>query len=268
MNRQLKQIKIEGLRIAACSEKKAAEYVIENRDELKGKYISFVNLYSLVCVLEDEAYKKAQRGAAIRFADGFPVAILQKLHGAHYAKRVTGPDIMERILKETGDAKSGSHFFLGSDDDTLSGLMEKVKEISSSVKVAGTLDPGEVPVGCDGERFYEMIDAIVKKVNEADPDYLWVALGTPKQEFVMEALAGKVDCVMFGVGAAFGFQAQIPPRAPKWMRFMNLEWLYRVFSDPKRLSKRYLKCILALPVIVFHNIFKGRERKATGDKNE
>ena len=77
-------------------------------------------------------------------------------------------------------------------------------------------------------------------INEADADIVWVGLGSPKQDKWMAAHRGKIRGVMLGVGAGFDFHAGTVKRAPKWMQKMHLEWLYRLFSDPKRLFKRYL----------------------------
>ena len=81
---------------------------------------------------------------------------------------------------------------------------------------------------------------IVHCINDAKPDFVWVGLGAPKQEKWMAAHQGKVKGLMVGVGAAFDYFAGNIQRAPEWMQSCNLEWLYRLLQDPKRLFKRYL----------------------------
>ena len=80
---------------------------------------------------------------------------------------------------------------------------------------------------------------IIAAMNEADPDFLWIGLGAPKQENWMVAHQGRVKGLMVGVGAAFDYFAGNIKRAPGWMQKANLEWLYRLLQDPKRLYKRY-----------------------------
>ena len=70
-------------------------------------------------------------------------------------------------------------------------------------------------------------------------DFVWVGLGAPKQERWMAAHENRVQALMLGVGAAFDYEAGNIRRAPAWMQRCNLEWLYRLMQDPKRLFKRY-----------------------------
>ncbi|MDD6401353.1 MAG: WecB/TagA/CpsF family glycosyltransferase, partial [Lachnospiraceae bacterium] len=84
-------------------------------------------------------------------------------------------------------------------------------------------------------------EQIIKDINEANPDFIWVGLGAPKQEIWMAAHENKVNGLMIGVGAAFDYESGNIKRAPKWMQKLNLEWLYRLLQDPKRLLPRYVK---------------------------
>ena len=84
-------------------------------------------------------------------------------------------------------------------------------------------------------------EQIIKEINEADPDFIWVGLGAPKQEIWMAAHENRVKGLMIGVGAAFDYESGNIKRAPKWMQKYNLEWLYRLVQDPKRLFTRYIK---------------------------
>ena len=80
---------------------------------------------------------------------------------------------------------------------------------------------------------------IVAQINATQPDFVWVGLGAPKQERWMAAHEDRVQALMIGVGAAFDYEAGNIQRAPQWMQKHNLEWLYRLLQDPKRLFKRY-----------------------------
>lgn len=74
----------------------------------------------------------------------------------------------------------------------------------------------------------------------SEPDFVWIGLGAPKQEKWMAEHQGKINGLMLGVGAGFDYYAENIKRAPEWMQKSNLEWLYRLIQDPKRLFKRYL----------------------------
>ena len=91
----------------------------------------------------------------------------------------------------------------------------------------------------DPELTEEEDEAVIEKINETCPDIVWVGLGAPKQEIWMAEHQGRINAVMIGVGAGFDYYAGNIKRAPVWMQRCNLEWLYRLMQDPKRLLKRY-----------------------------
>ena len=156
---------------------------------------------------------------------------LAKLAGAD-AARVTGPDLMRELLEESGK-KHYRHYFYGSTQETLDILREKITEKYPGAVIAGMYSPPFRPLTADEDT------EIVEKINAAKPDFVWVGLGAPKQERWMAAHENRVQALMLGVGAAFDYEAGNIRRAPAWMQRCNLEWLYRLMQDPKRLFKRY-----------------------------
>jgi N-acetylglucosaminyldiphosphoundecaprenol N-acetyl-beta-D-mannosaminyltransferase len=82
---------------------------------------------------------------------------------------------------------------------------------------------------------------IIDQINQAAPDIIWVGLGTPKQDLWMAMHRDVLTApVLIGVGAAFDFHTGAIPQAPKWMQRAGLEWLFRLWQEPKRLWYRYL----------------------------
>ena len=159
--------------------------------------------------------------------------LLPKLKGFADAARVTGPDLMRELLKESG-TKHYRHYFYGSTQETLDILREKITEKYPGAVIAGMYSPPFRSLTADEDA------EIVEKINAAKPDFVWVGLGAPKQERWMAAHENRVQALMLGVGAAFDYEAGNIRRAPAWMQRCNLEWLYRLMQDPKRLFKRYL----------------------------
>lgn len=92
------------------------------------------------------------------------------------------------------------------------------------------------------------------RINAAKPDIVWVGLGAPKQELWMYEHRGKIQSLMIGVGAGLDSHAGTVRRAPLWMQKHGLEWLYRLFSDPKRLAKRYFS---TMPCYIWHAMICG-----------
>ena len=112
-------------------------------------------------------------------------------------------------------------------------LKEKIEERYPGARIAGMISPPFRELTPEEDAAY------IKQINDAAPDFLWVGLGAPKQEIWMAAHRGRINALMLGVGAAFDFESGNVKRAPKWMQNMKLEWLFRMFQDPKRLVKRY-----------------------------
>ena len=81
---------------------------------------------------------------------------------------------------------------------------------------------------------------MIRMINDSGADLVWIGLGAPKQEKWMAAHKDKINGVMLGVGAGFDFHAGTIDRAPKLIQGIGLEWLYRLFQNPRRLFKRYL----------------------------
>ena len=222
-----------GIKYAVTDRAEAVPYVRERLDDLRGSYVCFSNVHTIVMALENEDYRKSLNKAAFTFPDGVPVARRLRRAGAVKARRVAGPDFMDAMLRSTSDG-TVRHFFYGSTSETISKLEKSLKSRYPNIAIAGMYSPPfrELSEGEEKE-IYDII-------SEAKPDIIWIGLGAPKQEYFMCSHLGRFDGVMFGVGAAFDFLAGTSKRAPKLIQKLSLEWLYRVVTDPRRLSKRYI----------------------------
>ena len=147
-------------------------------------------------------------------------------------ERTTGPDYLKEVLKISAE-EGYRHFFYGSTEETLEKLQRTLEKDYPGVQVAGMYSP-PFRVLSDEEN-----QEIIQMINNADADFVWIGLGAPKQEKWMAAHKWKIKGLMVGVGAAFDYLAGNIDRAPMWMQKANLEWLYRLLQEPKRLFKRY-----------------------------
>ena len=107
-----------------------------------------------------------------------------------------------------------------------------------------TVFPGAVIAGAYSPPFRPLTraedEAVVKMIEDAQADFVWVGLGSPKQDLWIAEHRGRIDAGAFlAVGAAFDFHAGRLERAPAWMRRLGLEWLHRLWSEPRRLVYRY-----------------------------
>lgn len=205
----------------------------DSLEEIRGNYVCVSNVHTTVMAFRDEAYRKVQNESWMTLPDGKPLSIVSRRRGYIEAERVPGPDLMPKVF-EISKEKKYRHFFYGSTEETLGMLKKKIEEKYPYLEIAGMYSP-------PFRKLTEEEDKdIIQMINESKADFVWVALGAPKQEIWMAEHKGKINAVMLGVGAAFDFEAGTVKRAPKWMQELCLEWLYRIMQDPKRLIARYV----------------------------
>ena len=229
---QIPTCNILGVNIAAINMEWLVEYLDKNLLDIKGDYICVSNVHTTVTSYEDASYCAVQNGGLMAIPDGGPLSTVGRRRGCKNMARTTGPSLMGEIFKIS--AKKGyRHYFYGSKQETLELLEKKLKENYPGIKIAGMYSPPFRPLTEEEDK------AVIERINEANPDFVWIGLGAPKQEKWMEAHQGKIDGLMLGVGAGFDYYAENIKRAPMWMQKHNLEWVYRLVQDPKRLFKRY-----------------------------
>lgn len=224
---------ILGVNIAVTNITETVEFIEENLDDLKGNYICVSNVHTTVMSYECQEYRRIQNEAILALPDGGPLSVISRKRGFRDAQRVTGPDLMEALFK-VSEEKGYKHFFYGSTEETLTELEKRLSKKYPKLRIGGMYSP---PFNKDVK---EENENILKQINESDSDFLWIGLGAPKQEEWMHIHKGKVNQLMFGVGAGFDYHADKIKRAPVWMQKISLEWLYRLIQEPKRLFKRYL----------------------------
>jgi N-acetylglucosaminyldiphosphoundecaprenol N-acetyl-beta-D-mannosaminyltransferase len=166
-------------------------------------------------------------------ADGKPLATACSLLHHKIQERISGMDFMPSILEIANERKM-SVFFYGSAPAVLKALQEKINDRYPEVRFAGAISPPFRPA--TEEEVRENID----QINQSGAQLIFVALGCPRQEKWMADHFDKINGVLLGVGGAFPVMAGIQKRAPRWMQNLSLEWLYRLFQQPRRLFKRYL----------------------------
>lgn len=223
---------IMGVHIAAINMKWLLEYINKNLDKIKGDYICVSNVHTTVTAYEDSSYCAIQNGGLMALPDGGPLSSVGRKRGYEQMERTTGPSFMGEIFSVTKE-KGYRHYFYGSTEDTLMTMERKLKEKYPGIQIAGMFSPPFRPMTEEEDK------AIIDRINAANPDFVWVGLGAPKQEIWMNAHQGKINGLMVGVGAGFDYYAEKIQRAPEWMQKCNMEWLYRLMQEPRRLFKRY-----------------------------
>lgn len=175
MNGTLSYCKILGTNINVTDMDKTIDYLFDNLDELRGQYICVSNVHTTVMSYRDPEYQKVQNSGAMALPDGQPLSIVSRRRGYTEARRVPGPDLMPEII-DRGIKAGYRHYFYGSCDETLDKLRKQLILRYPQMQIAGMYAPPfrELTVEEDNK--------VINKINDTHPDFIWVALGAPKQE--------------------------------------------------------------------------------------
>ena len=229
---QIPTCNILGVDIAAINMDWLLQFTNENIQDLSGDYMCVSNVHTTVMSMENPEYCEVQNGGIMAIPDGGPLSTVGHKRGFKDMKRTTGPSYMEEIFKISVE-KGYRHYFYGSTEETLEQLEQKLSEKYPDIQIVGVYSPPFRPLTKEEDQ------DIRNRINETNPDFVWVGLGAPKQEIWMAAHQGEINGFMIGVGAGFDYFAENISRAPQWMQKSNLEWVYRLMQDPKRLFSRY-----------------------------
>jgi N-acetylglucosaminyldiphosphoundecaprenol N-acetyl-beta-D-mannosaminyltransferase len=198
------------------------------------RYIAVTGMHGITEAQHDSNFKEVLNQADLVVPDGMPLVWLGRLRGHAMSRRVYGPELMMSFCRETA-GREYRHFLYGGDAGVAKKLADELTESCPGIRFVGSYAPPyrELTLEEDAQ--------IVDTINRAAPDVLWVGLSTPKQEKWMWEHRERLNVpVMVGVGAAFDFLSKRKQQAPAWMQESGLEWLFRLFQEPRRLWKRYL----------------------------
>jgi N-acetylglucosaminyldiphosphoundecaprenol N-acetyl-beta-D-mannosaminyltransferase len=199
----------------------------------KASKVFFCNVHMLMLSQEDSALAQAMNSADLVFADGVPVAWLQRRITMEQAQVIRGYKMMEAICERAavfGDTVG----FLGSTTKVLDKLVYNLKRRFPGLKVAYRHAPAFMP------EEISLDDQELKVISSANPNWLFVGFGCPKQEKWIAKQGSRLDCHVLGVGAAFDWLAGTTSKPPEWMENAGLAWIYRLFQNPRGMFHRYM----------------------------
>ncbi len=211
------------------------------------RYVVTPNVDHAVLLQEHEALREAYDHADLVLPDGQPVVWASRLLGKTLPERVAGSDLVPALF-DAADAKRPLRtFLLGAGPGVAERAAASIQKKWDGVEIVDTYSP---PFG------FEKDDAeqarILARISAAKPDLLVVGLGAPKQEvWVCEQRRNLESAAVLCVGATIDFLAGEKTRAPRWIQRLNLEWLYRMLSEPRRLVGRYLRDAWVFPQLVW-----------------
>jgi N-acetylglucosaminyldiphosphoundecaprenol N-acetyl-beta-D-mannosaminyltransferase len=197
-------------------------------------YVCVTGVHGIMEAQSDEPFREILNRSFLTTPDGMPTVWLGRMHGFKHMSRVYGPDYMLALCRRSA-AKGYRHFLYGGKPGVAEELRTELTRRFPGLKIVGTYTPPFRPLSPEEE------DDLRSQLESSQADILWCGLSTPKQERFMAAYSGRMPVkLMVGVGAAFDLLSGNLSEAPDWMKRAGLQWLYRLFKEPKRLWRRYL----------------------------
>jgi exopolysaccharide biosynthesis WecB/TagA/CpsF family protein len=219
--------------------------------EKKTGYVCFPNANVVIESKDNMKYKNILNNSLFNICDGTAPRIYANLIYKLKVSKYTGPDLMLDTFRDKNDKLS--HYFLGSDQKTLKLLEANLKIYEN--KISGAYSPPYLKV----DQFdYQSIS---KRIILSGANLVWVSLGAPKQEIFMSRLLPYLEghkVVLMGIGAALDFHAGTLTRAPIFFQERGMEWLYRIYKEPRRLFFRYMYVNFKFMTLLFVDLIKSR----------
>jgi N-acetylglucosaminyldiphosphoundecaprenol N-acetyl-beta-D-mannosaminyltransferase len=229
------RVDVLGVGVSAIDMDMALTRITSWIDRRTPHYVCITGVHGVMESQRDPELRRIHNASGLTTPDGMPMVWAGRLAGAHWMRRVYGPDLME-ALSALAAQRGWGFYFYGGQDGVAQRLAECLTNRHPGLRVVGTYSPPFRPLSA-GEAA-----EVVERINQAAPDVVWVGLGTPKQERWMDEHLGKLSApVLVGVGAAFNFLSGAVRQAPRWMQRSGLEWLFRLAQEPRRLAVRYLR---------------------------
>ena len=225
----------------------AIQKIVHWAEKGESKYVSIMNSNDIVKSWIDLNYREISNSADLSTPDGAPIALALRLYGYKHQKRVTGIDLLEKLIPILL-VKDLKIFFYGSRNLVLDKISLKIRKLFPNSKIYFKSPPfRKLTLQEDNE-----INNMIKEIN---PNVIFVGLGCPKQDIWISEKRKVLNSVFIGIGASFDYYAGTLKRAPNFMQNNGLEWLYRLYKEPKRLFIRYLSNIFLFSLGIFLTMF-------------
>jgi len=180
----------------------------------------------MMCENDDELRGLLEDKNTILVPDGIGIVKAAKMIGCPVKERITGIDLAVKLLEYGNDLKKNIYLF-GSKQEVIDLMKQVLERDYPNLKIVGTSN------GYEKDK-----DKVFEKISKVNPDIVLVALGIPLQEKLIYKHLDKFEKGIFvGVGGSFDVISGYKKRAPKIFIKLNLEWLYRIITEPKRIKR-------------------------------
>lgn len=212
----------------------AVERALALIDAREGRYVVTPNPEIVMLARENPALKEALAGADIVLPDGAGIIKGAAILGRPMKEKVPGIDFACGVMARLAE-RGGSVYLFGAKPGVAETAAETLRTKFPGLVISGTSDG-----------YFSDDGPIIEKIKDAAPDFLLVCLGAPKQELWMAKMSGKLPVgLMVGLGGSLDVFAGTVKRAPEAWQKLDLEWLYRLLKEPRRIGR-----MMKLPLFV------------------
>ncbi len=215
-------MQILGIKIDNINTEDAIQKIGDWLNKEEQNYIATPNPEIILAAQKDEEFKKILNSASLSVPDGIGLVLWSRMLGKPLKERVSGVDIMLEICKKYG--RENKIFLIGAKEGIAKIAAQNIKKSINNINIVGTESDEK---------------NVIDKINNFVANIVFVALGAPKQEKWIYNNKEKMPNVkvFMGVGGAFDMIAGTKPRAPRILRYLGLEWLWRLIIEPKRIKR-------------------------------
>ncbi|WP_226643190.1 WecB/TagA/CpsF family glycosyltransferase [Mesobacillus subterraneus] len=224
-----------GVPVSNFTYKQLIDQLFNRMDEGKKSFIVAINPEKIMKAQKDRALLKLLNAADYQIPDGVGLIIASILKGGKLRRRVTGIDMMMTLCQAAAD-RNKRVFLYGGKPGVAEQAKAGLEELYPDIVITGVMDG-----------YVKDQNLITKTINEASPDIVFVALGSPTQEYWIVNNMHHLSAKVFqGVGGSFDVISGRVKRAPAFFQTIGLEWLYRLMKEPKRWKRQII-----LPVFLY-----------------
>lgn len=229
----MKKVNLLGINIDDCTLNELLESVSGFIDGGERRSIMYANIHVINTAICNKGLAAYLSKADIIYCDGDGVRLGAKILGSYLPERMTGADWIYELCR-LADTKSYSIYLLGGSQGVAEAVCRILSEKYKGLNIAGTHHGYFDFKGDDNSK-------LIREINKLSPDILLVGFGTPLQEEWIYANRDSLNIpVVWSVGALMDFVSGTAKRAPQFMLNNHLEWLFRLYQEPKRMWRRYV----------------------------
>jgi N-acetylglucosaminyldiphosphoundecaprenol N-acetyl-beta-D-mannosaminyltransferase len=256
-------VELCGMSLATVNSVELIDHLFERLASGQGGWLITANLDFLRRHAKDPAARGVYEEADLRVADGMPLVWASRLRGTPLPERVAGSSLVVPMCQRA--VRDGrSVYLLGGEAEACVVAAEKLCAAAPGLRIAGVSSPWVSAEPTSGE-----LEQIASALLDAQPDIVFVAFGSPKQERVIAKLRARFPKVWWiGVGISLSFIAGHVKRAPPWVQAIGLEWVHRLVQEPRRLFRRYVIEDLPFALELFGRAALDRARGANSATRE